>query len=56
MKKRTLQFKTFNVDGSTVGWAMRFPLCDTYKAIVRALRKKGECFELRVFTWEEKRK
>ena len=55
MKKRTLQFKTFNSDGSTVGHAMRFPLCDEDKALYRLLRNKRDVFEERVYTWEEKR-
>ena len=54
MKKRTLQYKTKNLDGSTVGHAMRFPLPDMYKAIYRAMRRNGECFEVKVFTWYEK--
>jgi len=53
-KRRTLQYKTINMDGSVIGHAVRFPLCDTYKAIYCALRDKGQCYEVRIYTWEEK--
>jgi len=53
MKRRTLQFKTFRSDGSTVGHAMRFPLCDEDKEIYRALRNRKAIFEERVYTREE---
>lgn len=55
MKHRTLQFKSFNSDGSTVGHAMRFPLSDVYKAFYRVLRNRKAIFEERVYAWEEKR-
>jgi len=53
MKRRTLQFKTFNADGSTVGHAMRLPLCDTYKALYRELKNRKAVFEARIYTWRE---
>ena len=51
MKHRTLQFKNKNIEGKTIGYAMRFPICPIYKAIYRALKKSKDIFDIKIFVW-----